>query len=85
LPPAAPDEPQPGFAHGFGSAIGALALAAATLGRKRLPQTLRRWVSAVWVPLASGLRTLHTGEVGDQVAWLTLGAALLGCAMVFLG
>jgi len=72
----------PSFIHGAAMALGAIALAALTLFRKRLPQALRAPVRGVWDPLARGLRAMHTGEVGDQVAWLTLGAALLGVSLV---
>ena len=72
----------PSFIHGAAMALGAIALAALTLFRKRLPPALRAPLRAIWDPLAGGLRALHTGEVGDQVAWLTLGAALLGVSLV---
>jgi hypothetical protein len=59
-------------------------LAGATLGRKRLPAPVRRPVAAIWAPIAGGLRSLHTGEVGDQVAWLAFGAAILCGAVALL-
>jgi multicomponent Na+:H+ antiporter subunit D len=82
--PEAPQEDPLSYSHGALTAAAALALAGLTLARRRLPAALRTAVRASWHPLARGLRALHTGEVGDQVAWLTLGAALLGCAMLFL-
>jgi NADH:ubiquinone oxidoreductase subunit 5 (subunit L)/multisubunit Na+/H+ antiporter MnhA subunit len=82
LPAPPPEEPLgPGLLHAAGTVIAAAALAALTLGRKRLPQAVRGAVSSVWSPAAAALRALHTGEVGDQVAWLTLGAAILCGAM----
>jgi multicomponent Na+:H+ antiporter subunit D len=69
---------------GLLSAGGAISLAALTLGRKSLPQAFRVAVGAIWNPLAHGLRALHTGQIGDQLAWLTFGAALFGCAMLLL-
>jgi multicomponent Na+:H+ antiporter subunit D len=66
----------------YGSLSTAGALAFAALGlfgrplRKRLP-------SSVGDPLVAGLgglRRLHSGHIGDYVAWWTAGAALLGGA-----
>ena len=62
--------------------IAAIALAGATLGRKRLPGAFRRIVAMLWTPFAGGLRALHT--VSDQVAWLAFGAALLCGAVALL-
>jgi multicomponent Na+:H+ antiporter subunit D len=45
--------------------------------RRRLPVAWRHprwWIAA---PMA-GLRTLHSGHVGDYAAWLMLGVALIG-------
>jgi len=67
--------------HSAGTLLAAVALAGLTLGRKRLPDSVRGAVRALWSPLSGGLRALHTGEVGDQVAWLAFGAALLCGAM----
>jgi len=84
-PEAATPEPLgPALWHSAGTAAGALALAGLTLGRKRLPGALRRACAGVWEPFASALRGLHTGEVGDQVAWLAFGAAIL-CGAMALG
>jgi multicomponent Na+:H+ antiporter subunit D len=77
-PESKPVEPMPGLL----SAAAAVALAGLTLGRKSLPNVLRRAVRLVWDPLARGLRAVHSGVVGDQVAWFTLGAALFGCALL---
>jgi multicomponent Na+:H+ antiporter subunit D len=77
-----PEEPlAKGLVHSAFTVAAACALALLTLFRKRLPELLRAPVRAIWNPLATGLRALHTGEVGDQVAWLTFGAALLGAAL----
>jgi multicomponent Na+:H+ antiporter subunit D len=86
LQPAAPAEErlQKGLVHAGVTVLGAFALAGLTLWRKRLPELLRAPVRAIWNPLTSGLRALHTGEVGDQVAWFTVGVAALGCAVAFL-
>jgi multicomponent Na+:H+ antiporter subunit D len=68
--------PAPSWPHAVLPPAGAALLAAATLARHRLPQRLRRRAASIlkiaWMPL----RRLHSGHVGDQVAWLVVGAAL---------
>jgi multicomponent Na+:H+ antiporter subunit D len=78
----APPIDAPDKLPGIVSMLAAVALAGLTLGRKSLPKAFRRAMSAVWNPIAFGLRAAHTGEVGDQVAWFTFGAAVFGCAML---
>jgi multicomponent Na+:H+ antiporter subunit D len=63
---------------GLLTALGAVALTAVMLERLRLPyaipRALRRAVQAgVW-----RLRRQHSGQIGDYVAWATVGFALLG-------
>jgi multicomponent Na+:H+ antiporter subunit D len=77
-----PESEAPKPVPGLLSALAAIALAGLTLGRKSLPGALRGAVRLVWDPLTLGLRALHTGVVGDQVAWFTFGAALFGCALL---
>jgi multicomponent Na+:H+ antiporter subunit D len=79
-PAPEPEKPWPGIV----SALLAVALAGATLHRKSLPRWARGAVGAVWLPLAGALRDLHTGDVSDQIAWLTLGAAVFGGCMLLL-
>ena len=57
---------------------GAAGLAAFALWRRRLPNALRERAGRALVPPLNGLRTLHSGHVGDYVAWLTFGTAVLG-------
>jgi multicomponent Na+:H+ antiporter subunit D len=82
--PPPPEPLGPGLVHSAETVLAALALAALTLGRKRLPVPIRSAAAAIWSPAARALRALHTGEVGDQVAWLTFGVALLCGAMALL-
>ncbi|HZX65878.1 MAG TPA: hypothetical protein VFE76_10815, partial [Myxococcales bacterium] len=56
----------------------AVAIAAAALGRKRMPIALRSAVAAIWNPLLRGLRLLHSGRIGDSLAWLAFGTAAFG-------
>jgi multicomponent Na+:H+ antiporter subunit D len=66
------------YLYGAGATVGAIALAAVTLFgyplKQRLPQLVLR-------PALGGLRVLrglHSGHIGDYIAWWTAGAALLG-------
>jgi multicomponent Na+:H+ antiporter subunit D len=73
------------YLYGAGATIGALALAAVALFgaplRRALPAPL------IQAPLGAviALRRLHTGHIGDYIAWWTAGAAALGGAsLIFL-
>ena len=57
---------------------GAVAVALFGLYRRRLPNAARATVWRVLERPVDGLRTLHSGHVGDYVAWLTFGTAVLG-------
>jgi multicomponent Na+:H+ antiporter subunit D len=73
------------YAYAGAATLGALALAALGLFgrplRARLPGALLRPV----VVAVEGLRGLHSGHIGDYIAWWTAGAAALGGAsLIFL-
>ena len=53
-------------------------LALALLERRRLPGALVRRVQAVGGAVLDPLRALHSGHIGDYVAWLTVGVATFG-------
>ena len=85
--PADPRSPLPAestLLHSLLPALAAIALAAATLLRNRLPATARRRGARLarwfWTPL----RVVHTGHIGDQVAFITVGATLFAAALVLL-
>ncbi len=61
---------------GIVSLAGALLLAAAALYRERLTALVRAVRPAR--PLFVGLRTLHSGAIGDYVTWLVVGMTVLG-------
>jgi multicomponent Na+:H+ antiporter subunit D len=65
------------MAAAFGLAV---ALALGTLWRDRVPRRLRARVAALFDRVGRPLRELHSGHVGDQVAWLTVGAAIFAGA-----
>jgi multicomponent Na+:H+ antiporter subunit D len=69
---------------GAASAAATLALAAVALGRRRVPDRLRALTWSGPGRVVDGLRALHSGHVGDYVAWLTFGVAALGGAFAFV-
>jgi multicomponent Na+:H+ antiporter subunit D len=66
------------YTYGVASTIGALAFAAFGLYRRRLPAVWRRASARLTAGPIAGLKALHSGVVGDYVAWLTAGVAVLG-------
>ena len=83
ITPAAPriESFHPGaapYVYGAISTLGAVGFALFGLYRRRLPAALRRWPGRVTAGPAATLKALHSGVVGDYVAWLTFGAAALG-------
>jgi multicomponent Na+:H+ antiporter subunit D len=83
--PDAPGERRRGTQRGAAAALAALALAVGVLRRTELPPSVRRAARRVWVPSIHALRALHTGRVGDSVAWLAAGAAVFGGLAFLLG
>jgi multicomponent Na+:H+ antiporter subunit D len=72
------------YLYGAGSILGALAIAALTLFA---PTLHRRLPQAIIGPLRTGLaglRELHSGHIGDYIAWWTAGAAAFGGASLIL-
>ncbi len=63
---------------GLGSSVLAVLLAAALVGRRRLPRGLGTRLAHVLRPHSSLLHSVHSGLVGDYVAWLVFGVAALG-------
>jgi len=58
--------------------VGALAVAAVMLFGYRTPRAASRRLSAVAARAVAPLRAVHSGHIGDYVAWLVVGVALLG-------
>jgi multicomponent Na+:H+ antiporter subunit D len=79
LPPAqsipAPALPPPSGGLAWLSVMGALGLAAFDLGRSQLPRWLEQSVAKLLSPLLAGLQALHSGDIGEYVAWITVGLA----------
>ncbi len=84
--PAAPSSPPSvvGIWYGVASAAGAVALAGLALVRRRLSTGLREMTHRIFGPVVLRVRELHSGHVGDYVAWLTFGLAALGGAFAFV-
>ncbi len=68
--PAATRPSRAAYLYGGGSTLAAVALAALTLYADRLPRPASRALA--------GLRALHSGRIGDYVAWLSVGVATIG-------
>jgi multicomponent Na+:H+ antiporter subunit D len=72
------------YLYGAGAVLGAICLAAVAL----FGQGLRALVPSIALrPLTGavvGLRRLHSGHIGDYIAWWTAGTALLGGASLVL-
>ncbi len=82
-PPVAPAPDPPTTALPWLATGLALAIAAFELTRRRLPGRLVRGFDWVTRPPLDVLRTLHSGRVGDYVAWLAVGVALFALAFAF--
>ncbi len=61
------------YVYGVGATVAAIAVAALALYVHRLPRPATRALA--------GLRALHSGRVGDYVAWLAVGVATIGGAL----
>ena len=62
------------------TAVGAVGVGLLGLYRHRIPEVVRGRVWGLVMRGVEGLRTVHSGELQDYVAWLTVGFALLGGA-----
>jgi multicomponent Na+:H+ antiporter subunit D len=62
----------------------AVALAAIVMGRRELPWPLRRAIGLV-LGGAAKLHRLHTGHIGDSIAWMIAGVCVMGAWTAILG
>jgi multicomponent Na+:H+ antiporter subunit D len=69
-----------GVALGLLSAVLAVAFALLAIYRQRLPRALRL-AARPGVPVMRVLHHLHSGHVGDDIAWLLAGAAGLAAVI----
>ena len=70
-----------GVWYGLATAGAAVALAAVALFRRRISERVRSPLRRLSAPV-TGLREVHTGHVGDYVAWFCVGLAALGGLLV---
>jgi multicomponent Na+:H+ antiporter subunit D len=61
----------------------ALEIAAFDLARRRLPPSLVRISDWATTPVLDALSALHSGMIGDYVAWVAVGLALFTLAFAF--
>jgi len=66
---------------GVGTVLGAIAIAAVSLRRDQLAQRVQAGIAAVFHPVVRTLEQLHSGHVGDYVAWLTAGVTAFGAVL----
>ncbi len=73
------------YLYGAAGTLGAVALAGLGLFGGRLRRALPNALLRPVVVAVGGLRELHSGHIGDYIAWWTAGAAALGGAsLIFL-
>ncbi len=78
---ASPAPESNGMISGLFTAACAVAIAAGSLFADRLTPAWRDRASRLGRPAMIPLHALHSGKVGDYVAWLTIGVALFGIAL----
>ncbi|MFN2555499.1 MAG: hypothetical protein ABR592_01270 [Nitriliruptorales bacterium] len=67
---------------GLAGAVGAIAAGLLGLFYRRAPGGLRRRTAGLCMPPLRVLRGIHSGHVGDYVAWLSAGIAAFGALFV---
>jgi multicomponent Na+:H+ antiporter subunit D len=72
------------YLYASGAVVGAIALAALGLFGPGVRATLARGPLAPVAGAVNGFRRLHSGHIGDYIAWWTVGAAVLGAASLLL-
>ncbi len=72
------------YLYGLAATLGALVVAGLALFGAPLRDRLPAFALRPVVVGVSGLRQLHSGHIGDYIAWWTTGAALLGGASLIL-
>jgi hypothetical protein len=70
--------------YAFVAALAAVVIAALALSADRLPRVLRRPLGRPGGWIRSGLRTIHSGDPRDYVAWLSLGLCGMAAALAFI-
>jgi multicomponent Na+:H+ antiporter subunit D len=73
-----PEYTAAGLAYGAAAGVGAILVALVGLWRPRVARSLPAAACRVAAVAAGGLRSLHSGAVGDYVTWLVAGTAVIG-------
>ena len=85
FPPVPPSHIEPfDYLYAAASTLGAIAVAALTLFGAPLRARLPRGVEGPPRAALTALRRLHSGHIGDYIAWWTAAAAMLGGASLIL-
>jgi multicomponent Na+:H+ antiporter subunit D len=63
----------------------AVLIAGFNLLRRDLPEVVTKGVDVVLRPVFGSLQALHSGLIGDYVAWLVVGVAMFVVAVVIVG
>ncbi len=72
------------YAYASAAVLGAVAVAALGLFGPGVRATLARGPLAPVATAVDGFRGLHSGHIGDYIAWWTVGTAVLGAASLLL-
>jgi multicomponent Na+:H+ antiporter subunit D len=72
------------YLYASGAVAGACGMAALGLFGPGIRTTLARGALAPLAGAVDGFRGLHSGHIGDYIAWWTVGAAVLGAASLLL-
>jgi multicomponent Na+:H+ antiporter subunit D len=70
-----------GLMFGFGAAAAAVIVALATLWSDRLPRPIVRAFAFFPEKIVSPLRALHSGDIRDYVAWISIGILLFAIVL----
>jgi multicomponent Na+:H+ antiporter subunit D len=74
--------PPPTAISAWISVASALWIAAFNLGRETLPKLITETARTLLHPIFAGLQALHSGLIGDYIAWLAVGLALFTAAFM---
>jgi multicomponent Na+:H+ antiporter subunit D len=66
------------------SVVAALCIAGFSLGGAKLPKFATAATKALLQPVFAGLEALHSGVIGDYVAWVSVGLALFAAAFMLV-
>ena len=74
------------YLYAVAAVLGAVGVAALGLFGRPLQERIPRSILRPTVATIGGLRALHSGHIGDYIAWWTAGAAVLGgTSLILLG